>query len=149
MKAVFEETVWKKIYEVSKREFPLEACSILAGRKKGDLFEVKLMIEAENRQSSRSSFKIDPKFLVDKVDEIEEREMEHIGFFHTHPDMSSFVSERDEKFMELWPGKIWTIAGTDDQGEVNDVRAFVWVEGIEEVNIESVDKSPSKTRDMV
>lgn len=54
------------------------------------------MIETKNKQSSRSSFKIDPKFIVDTLDELEGSDMEPIGFFHTHPNMSAYVSERDE-----------------------------------------------------
>ncbi|KXA97445.1 hypothetical protein AKJ37_02995 [candidate division MSBL1 archaeon SCGC-AAA259I09] len=104
MKALFEDTVWKDIRKVSELEFPLEACSVLAGRKENGLFKIEKMIETKNRQSSRSSFKIDPKFIVDTLDELEGSDMELIGFFHTHPNMSAYVSERDEKFMKLWPG---------------------------------------------
>lgn len=41
--------------------------------------------------------------------------------------------------MKLWPGKIWTIAGTNGQGKVTEVRAFVWSEGAEEVDVEPKD----------
>lgn len=137
MKVFFKDKVWKKMRKVSKDEFPNEAASLLIGRKKNEVFKVEKMIEAKNSQRSRISFQIDPQFLVDTLDKFEGMDMELIGFYHSHPNLHAFVSERDEKFMKLWPGRVWVIGGTDDRGEVTEVRAFVWKEGVERVNVES------------
>lgn len=137
MKVLFNDNVWKKMRKVSKDEFPNEAASLLIGRKNDDMFKAEKIIDAENSQRTRTSFQIDPRFLVDTLDKVEGEDMELIGFYHSHPNLHAFVSERDEKFMKLWPGKVWVIGGTDDGGEVTEVRAFVWREGVEEVNVES------------
>lgn len=139
MKALFNDNVWKYMRKISKDRFPREACSIIVGQKEDEVFRVKKMMEAKNSQRSNSSFKIDPQDLVETLDNIEESNGELIGFFHSHPNLHSFVSDRDEKFMKLWPGKIWVIAGTDDRGRVTEVRAFVWSDGVVEVNIETRD----------
>lgn len=118
------ESVRENIKEISKDYFPNEASALLVGGKRGERVQVKKVVEAENVLESPTTFKIEPEFVVEVLERAEEEGLELVGFFHSHPGLSAFVSARDKKFMKLWLEKIWVIAGTDEGGEVTEIKAF-------------------------
>lgn len=134
-----ERDAWKTIHKVSKKYFPMEACGLLTGERSGEKIKVKEANGAENVLESRTAFKIEPSFVLEVMEKAKKKDQELVGFFHSHPGFSAFVSPRDEKFMKLWLEKVWIVAGLNRQAEVTEVKAF-WPAGdvFEEVKIRRV-----------
>lgn len=138
MKVHLPGSVKSKLQEISIKYFPKEACALLVGEKGNEKIKIQEAREAENVLKSGTAFQIDPELVVETLDELEKKKKRLVGFFHSHPKLSVFVSPRDEKFMKLWLDKVWLIAGTNDQGEITKIRAFRWTdEDYEEIEIKS------------
>lgn len=136
MEVIIRKGLIREIEDISQNQFPNEACGLLLGEKLATRVEIKEIREAENVFGSSTTFEIDPKFVVNTLEEKEEEDEELVGFFHSHPGLPAFISSRDEKFMELWLDKVWMIAGTDSEGDVTEVKAFRKTsEGFKEIEI--------------
>lgn len=120
----FDESALKTFRRISRDYFPNEACGLLIGEKKDGKIIVKKVIEGENVLESSTTFQIKPELVIEVMEKIENNEENMIGFFHSHPKSPPYVSARDEKFMKLWPGKIWIIAGTNENGKITEIKAF-------------------------
>ncbi|KXB08404.1 hypothetical protein AKJ56_01425 [candidate division MSBL1 archaeon SCGC-AAA382N08] len=137
MKVQLSGQILKKLRRISKKVFPKEACSLLIGKFGGGNIIVEEIRETENVHDSDSSFLIDPRVIAEVLDELKSNDRELLGFFHTHPELPAFVSDRDEKFMELWGEKVWIIAGTDVSGNISEIKSFLWKDDeIIEIRIE-------------
>ncbi len=108
---------------ISEIYYPKEACGLLIGGRGKDKVYVNEFREAINIFDSSRSFKISPRLVFSVLNELEEKE-ELVGFFHSHPNMSPYVSSRDRKFMKLWKDKIWIIEGTDSEGKIEAIRGY-------------------------
>jgi len=136
MKIHLTESVKSTLQKISNQSFPKEASALLIGERRNEKVEIQEVKEAENVLKSRTAFQIEPELVVDTLDELEKNEEELVGFFHSHPNLSAFVSPRDEKFMKLWLDKAWLIAGTDGQGKITEIKAFSWIdEEIQELEV--------------
>lgn len=124
MDLFLKDKVWKKIERISKNSFPKEACGLLIGRWLDKRIKVQELREAENTFGSSKAFKVDPELVISVLEDLEKKEEEMVGFFHSHPNMSPYVSSRDKKFMKLWLDKVWIIAGTSSNGKVREVKGY-------------------------
>ncbi len=104
------------------RRSSVEICGILLGRKgNSDAFveEIKFI---KNRLNSEHAFEMEPIEMVQAMDEAEDKGLELIGIFHSHP-CKPIPSERDRKGMKNWP-VVWLIVGNN-----GDYKAFVFDNG--------------------
>lgn len=131
MKINLSKSDLKIIEEHSINGLPNESCGILLGKIREDSLEVEEVITAENELSAPTTFKINPEFVCGKIDEAEEKGLELVGFYHSHPKIPAYVSPRDMTFMSLWPKVVWLIVSVNEDG-IKDMKAFVMEESVEE-----------------
>jgi len=112
------------LIEDSKRNYPIESCGLLFGliTEKGAV--VKEIIPAQNILKSPTEFKISPEEFIKHLFEAEEKGLELIGFYHSHP-AAPKPSVIDVEYMKLWPNSIWLIISTVDYS----IRAYQALNG--------------------
>jgi proteasome lid subunit RPN8/RPN11 len=73
----------------SKREDPVEACGILAGKTTGvdgtPIRDVLKVYQCRNELDSPTEYRIEPEQQLRIFDEIEEAGLDLVGFYHSHP----------------------------------------------------------------
>ncbi len=110
-----------------------ELCGFIIGRIEGNKALAVEFRRARNVLNSAIRFQIDPQEFLRVLGEVENRTMDIIGFYHSHPSLAS-PSAEDEKFMSLWPDKIWLIVSSIN----GDARAFVYKGRIEEIRLKEI-----------
>lgn len=93
-----------EVLEHCRREAPLEACGILAGRE-GVVTRVYPMTNVDH---SRTSYLMDPREQFKVMDEIWSRGEELVGIYHSHPHSAAYPSPRDVE-MAYYPDSYWVI----------------------------------------
>ena len=126
-KIILSESDKKILSEYSENQKPNESCAILFG--KND--QVLDLFLTENIEKSPTSFTISNKQLIEGYKIAEEREMEVIGIFHSHPDSDAYPSNTDKQFMQSNP-VAWIIYS----GINKNFRAFLLETDIVEIPIE-------------
>ena len=126
-KIILSESDKKILSEYSENQKPNESCAILFGKndKVLDLFLT------ENIEKSPVNFTISNKQLIEGYKIAEEKEMEVIGIFHSHPDSDAYPSNTDKKFMQSNP-VVWIIYS----GINKNFRAYLLETDIIEIPIE-------------
>ena len=117
----------KTLSEYSENQKPNESCAILFGKKDqvSDLFLTK------NIEESSTNFTISNDQLIEGYKMAEEKELEVVGIFHSHPNSDAFPSNTDKKFMQSNP-VAWIIYS----GVNKNFRAFILESDITEISIE-------------
>src|SRR4030065_821329 len=82
---------------------PNESCALLFGKKENDKLIVREVFLAENVEESPVNFTISNEQLILGYKEAEEKGLEGIGIFHSHPSSDPYPSATDKKFMEINP----------------------------------------------
>ena len=113
--------------EYSENQKPNESCAILFG--KND--EVSDLFLTENIEESSVNFTISNEQLIEAYQMAENKGLDVIGIFHSHPDSDAFPSNTDKKFMQGNP-VTWVIYS----GVNKNFRAFVLESDIKEILIE-------------
>ena len=126
-KIKLSETDKKILSEYSENQKPNESCAMLFG--KND--QVLDLFLTENIEKSSVNFTISNKQLIEGYKIAEEKEMEVIGIFHSHPDSDAYPSNTDEKFMQSNP-VAWIIYS----GINKNFRAYFLKSDIVEIPIE-------------
>ena len=113
----------KEIVDHGLREFPNEACGLLAGR---DGSAVKVFA-LRNLDASPMSYRLDPKEQLRVTTEIESEGWELWGIFHTHTHSQAYPSETDRRqagwVQPFYPEVRYVIVSLSDQ-EHPVIRAF-------------------------
>jgi len=112
--------------EYSENQKPNEACAILFG--KDD--QVLDLFLTENIEKSPVNFTISNEQLIEGYRIAEEKKMEVIGIFHSHPDSDAYPSNTDKKFMQSNP-VVWIIYS----GINKNFRAYLLESDIKEIPI--------------
>ena len=99
---------------------PNESCAILFGKMENENSIVKDVFLAENIEESPVNFTISNEELLKAYKMAEEKNLEIVGIFHSHPSSDAFPSSTDKKFMHTNP-VVWVISS----GESNDLKAFL------------------------
>ena len=117
----------KILSEYSENQKPNESCALLFGRDNTvmDLFLT------ENIEKSPVNFTISNKQLIEGYSMAEQKNMQVIGIFHSHPDSEAYPSNTDKKFMQSNP-VAWIIYS----GINKNFRAYFLESEIMEVPIE-------------
>lgn len=113
----------KEIAEHGLREFPNEACGLLAGP---DGAPVKFFA-MRNLDASPVSYRLDPKEQLEVFDRIDEEGWELLGIVHTHTHSEAAPSETDRK-LAFYPDARYLIMSLSDR-ERPVLRAFRISEG--------------------
>ncbi|EIJ66659.1 Mov34/MPN/PAD-1 family protein [Candidatus Nitrosopumilus salaria BD31] len=117
----------KVLSEHSENQKPNEACAILFGKDN----QVSELFLAENIEESPVNFTISNEQLIEAYKIAEEKQLEVIGIFHSHPNSDAFPSNTDMKFMQSNP-VVWIIYS----GINKNFRAFILESNIIEISME-------------
>lgn len=107
----------------------VERCGLLVGKIDEEIriFEV---FEVENTRKSQVEFELSPIETLRIFEYADERNLEVVGVWHTHPFWMARPSTKDEEGMKNFPG-VWVIISE------NEVRVFLADEkGYREMEIE-------------
>ena len=126
-KITLSDTDKKILSEYSENQKPNESCAILFGKndKVLDLFLT------ENIEKSPVNFTISNEQLIEGYRIAEEKKMEVIGIFHSHPNSDAYPSNTDKEFMQSNP-VAWIIYS----GINKNFRAYFLETDIVEIPIE-------------
>ena len=116
----------KILSQYSENQKPNESCAILFG-KNNQVLDVFL---TENIDESPINFTISNKQLIEGYKIAEDKKMDVIGIFHSHPNSDAFPSNTDKKFMQSNP-VVWIIYS----GINKNFRAFILESDTIEISI--------------
>ena len=116
----------KILSQYSENQKPNESCAILFG-KNNQVLDVFL---TENIDESPVNFTISNKQLIEGYKIAEDKKMDVIGIFHSHPNSDAFPSNTDKKFMQSNP-IVWIIYS----GINKNFRAFILESDTIEISI--------------
>jgi [CysO sulfur-carrier protein]-S-L-cysteine hydrolase len=109
---------------------PNESCAILFGSIENEKSTVKDVFLAENIDESPVNFTISNEELLKAYRIAEEKNLDIVAIFHSHPSSDAFPSNTDKKFMHTNP-VVWVISS----GESNDLKAYLLEPEIIEIPI--------------
>ncbi len=101
---ILSQTDKKILSEYSENQKPNESCAILFGKNN----QVLDLFLTENIEESPVNFTISNKQLIEGYKVAEEKKMDVIGIFHSHPNSDAYPSNTDKKFMQSNP-VVWII----------------------------------------
>ena len=112
------------IYEHAREAYPEECAGALVGM---DVEEMKIVVDvwrAENthREERSRRFLIEPLQIKEFEERAAERDMDVLGFYHSHPDHPAEPSEYDRE--HAWPYYSYVIASVGENG-VEGMRSWV------------------------
>ena len=109
---------------------PNESCALLFGKKENDTLIVNEVFVAENIEGSPVNFTISNEQLIQGYKMAEEKGLEVVGIFHSHPNSEPYPSSTDKKFMEINPVS-WVIFSII----TNNFKAYLFESEIKEIPI--------------
>ncbi len=127
-KIILSQSDKKILTEHAENEKPNESCAILFG-KDNLVSEVFL---TKNIEESPVNFTISKEQLIEGYKIAEEKRVEVIGIFHSHPNSDAYPSNTDKKFMQSNP-VAWIIYS----GSNKDFKAYILESDIVEIPIEA------------
>jgi proteasome lid subunit RPN8/RPN11 len=118
-----DDVLLKEMAEHGLREFPNEACGLLAGRDG----EPVRFFAMKNLDASPVSYRLDPKEQLHVFDAMDDEGMDLLGIFHTHTHSEAYPSETDTK-LAFYPDAYYLVMSLSDR-EHPVLRAFRILEG--------------------
>ena len=114
-----------------------ESCAMLLGTHNEQQWNVKEVFLTRNADTnSEETFTISPEDLLYGYKLAEEKHMELVGIFHSHPNSAATPSNTDRKFMKLNGNIPWIIFS----GINTDFKAYILDEDIEEIPIKIMER---------
>ncbi len=112
------------IEEHAKEAYPEECAGVLVGM---DVGEMKIVVDvwrADNTHEGERGrrFLIEPLKIKEFEERAQERDLDVLGFYHSHPDHPAEPSDYDRE--HAWPGWSYVIASVSEDG-LKDVRSWV------------------------
>ena len=117
---IITESQKKTLSHHADNEKPNESCAMLFGMTSGKKNIVKEVFLTKNIDESPVNFTISNEQLIQAYNAAEEKKMEVIGIFHSHPNSEAYPSDTDKKFMHSNP-VTWLIYS----GLTSDFKAYV------------------------
>ena len=130
MKLVLTEAQQHLLSKEAKNKKPNETCALLFGNKENDKLLVSEVFMADNMDGSPVNFTISNEQLIQGYKTAEEKGLEVIGIFHSHPNSQPYPSSTDKKFMEINP-VAWVIFSNI----TNNFKAYLFESEIKEIPI--------------
>jgi proteasome lid subunit RPN8/RPN11 len=136
------------------RDYPNECCGILLGRAEGDQKRVweavplrnlrtdprtaqeLLPLESPEKETERNRFLIDPREQMRVEKEARARELDVVGYYHSHPDHPARPSNYDRE--HAWPWYSYVILSVTE-GQPADLSSWVLAENRERFDPEPVE----------
>ena len=115
-KIILKQSEREILSQYSENQKPNESCALLFG-KNNQVLDIFL---TENIEKSPINFTISNEQLIEGYKMAENKKMEVIGIFHSHPNSDAFPSNTDKKFMQSNP-VAWIIYS----GINKNFRAFI------------------------
>ena len=115
-KIILKQSEREILSQYSENQKPNESCAILFG-KNNEVLDIFL---TENIDESPVNFTISNKQLIEAYKIAEDKKMDVIGIFHSHPNSDAYPSNTDKKFMQSNP-VVWIIYS----GINKNFRAFI------------------------
>src|SRR5215212_4923665 len=108
----------------AKEVYPEECAGVLVGMDTGEMKVVVDVWRAENTHEEERSrrFLIEPLKIKEFEERAAERDMDVLGFYHSHPDHPAEPSEYDRE--HAWPGYSYVIASVSAEN-VEEMRSWV------------------------
>jgi proteasome lid subunit RPN8/RPN11 len=114
----------------ARDEAPREACGILAGRN-GRVLRI---YRTRNADRSPTSYRLDPDQQFRVFKDIEDRGLELLGIYHSHPSSPAVPSDRDVE-QAYYPEVSYILISLADPAEAQ-IRAFrITAEGVTEEDL--------------
>ena len=115
----------KEIADHGERDFPHECCGLLLGCFAKDglkiACETYLISNAREEAAKRNRFLITPEELIRGERYAAQKQLEIIGFYHSHPDHPAVPSEYDRE--HAWPVFSYIIVSVQN-GEAKDIYSW-------------------------
>ena len=126
-KIILKQSDKKILSQYSENQKPKESCALLFG-KDNQVLDIFL---TKNIDESSAKFTISNEQLIEGYNIAEQKKMDVIGIFHSHPNSDAFPSNTDKKFMQSNP-VVWIIYS----GINKNFRAFILESDSIEIPIE-------------
>ena len=97
----------------TKKVHPVEACAMLFGKLSQNEAVVEKVEVAPNELQSTVRFEIDPVKVAAAFTDADEKGLDFIGLFHSHPAPAA-PSAIDLKYMKLWGDALWLILSSTE-----------------------------------
>jgi proteasome lid subunit RPN8/RPN11 len=112
------------IHDHAKEAYPEECAGVLVGMDTGEMKVVIDTWRAENTHEEERSrrFLIEPLKIKEFEERATERDMDVLGFYHSHPDHPAEPSEYDREY--AWPYYSYIIASVSAEN-VEEMRSWV------------------------
>jgi len=118
----------QKIYDHCDREYPNEACGMLAGRDN----KVEMVYSLKSERPSSTFYRIDSKEHFRVIREMREAGRELIGIYHSHIDSPAYPSFTDVE-LAYYPEAVYVIVSLMDKNNPNVKGYFICEGSITEV----------------
>lgn len=118
------------LIEHAKKQAPSESCALLFGKVNHEDYTVQEVFLTNNVDDSPINFTISNEELLRGYMLAEQKGLEVIGIFHSHPHSEAIPSATDKKFMEINP-VVWVIFSNSTNG----LAAYILESKIEPVAI--------------
>ena len=106
------------------RDYPYECCGLLLGRYREDgkaVTETYPISNAREESAKRNRFLIEPKELMEGERYARDKDLEVVGFYHSHPDSTAIPSRYDLE--HAWPTYSYIIVSTTP-GKAGDLYSW-------------------------
>ena len=102
--------LFKEMVEHGLREFPNEACGLLAARGGVPV----RFFPMKNADASPVTYRLEPKEQLHVFDELDEEGLELWGIFHTHTHSDAYPSETDQR-LAFYPEARYLVMSLSDR----------------------------------
>ncbi|MEM2848962.1 MAG: M67 family metallopeptidase [Candidatus Bathyarchaeia archaeon] len=114
---------FKQLVDACKREFPKEACGLIAGVKRSEDLFIKGAFPLRNVTNSPFIYETDAEEVYNASISMEKLGLNALGIYHSHPFSRAEPSELDKR-TAFHPSMIYVIVSLME--DVADVRAYLW-----------------------
>jgi proteasome lid subunit RPN8/RPN11 len=123
----------ENLIQHAKKAFPNESCALLFGKEDANGCTVSELFLAENVTKSPINFTISNEELLEGYQLAEQKKLNVIGIFHSHPYSEAVPSPTDKEFMQINP-VVWVIFSNKSF----DIRAYILEHEIVPVAVEII-----------
>jgi proteasome lid subunit RPN8/RPN11 len=118
------EPVYRQLREHGEETYPHECCGVLLGKALHNVNEVELAVRAGNTRtdSAHNRYHIAPQELIAIQRQARERDLDIVGFYHSHPDHPARWSSTDLNEAH-WFGCSYVITSVD-KGKAQQTNSF-------------------------
>ena len=117
--------VYRQLREHGEETYPHECCGVLLGKALDNVNEVELAVRAGNTRtdSAHNRYHIAPQELISIQRQARERDLDIVGFYHSHPDHPARWSSTDLNEAH-WFGCSYVITSVE-KGKAQQTNSFL------------------------